>query len=386
MISVDEARLRMTEALTPLPAEQVSIWAVQPGRVLAQDVVARRDQPPCDVSAMDGWAVRRGDLPGALAIAGESAAGAPYPGTVESGQAVRIFTGAHVPQGADTVVIEESARADGGVVRIDEPPKPGANIRARGSDFGAGEVLLRAGQPVTAWSIALAASAGVGELSLSRSPRVALLACGDELVAAGEPAGPHQIHDSITPALAMKVRGWGGQATGALVGDSIEAIGAHIAACEADLIVTVGGASVGDRDLAKAALGAELLVNKVAIRPGKPVFFGKLPDGRPVLGLPGNPASAMVCAELFLWPVLRAMQGGNPHRPLESLPLTAPLAANGLREHWMRARIEAGGVCAFPDQDSSLVSVLAKSNALIRRLVDAPAAGVAEAVDMLRLE
>jgi molybdopterin molybdotransferase len=387
MIGVDEARLRMLEAISPLAAERVGIGDVEPGRVLARDVVAGRDQPPFDVSAMDGWAVRREDLPGTLAIVGQSAAGEPYRGVVGSGQAVRIFTGAHIPQGADTVVIQEEATAAADTVRI-ESAKPGANIRARGNDFQAGAVVLAAGRPVKAWDVALAVAAGAGELWLARSPRVALLACGDELVAAGDAAAPHQIHDSITPALAMKVRGWGGQASAALLADALEAVRDHIAACEADLIVTVGGASVGDRDLIKPALaelGAELLVSKVAVRPGKPVFFAVLPDGRKVLGLPGNPASAMVCAELFLWPLMRAMQGGEPHRALESLPLMAPLAANGPREHWMRARIGLGGVAAFADQDSSLVSVLSAADALIRRLPGAAAAGVGEAAQVLRL-
>lgn len=387
MIGVDEARLRMLEAIQPLDAERVGIWDVEPGRVLARDVVAGRDQPPSDVSAMDGWAVRREDLPGTLAIAGQSAAGEPYRGVVEGGQAVRIFTGAHIPQGADTVVIQEEATATGETVRIEAPGKPGANIRARGNDFQSG-VVLTAGRPVSAWDVALAVAAGAGELWLARSPRVALLACGDELVAAGTTAAPHQIHDSITPALSMKVKGWGGQVSTALLGDCLEAVRDHIAACQADLIVTVGGASVGDLDLIKPALaelGAELVINKVAMRPGKPVFFAKLPDGRKVLGLPGNPASAMVCAELFLWPLMRAMQGGDPQRALESLPLTAPLAANGPREHWMRARI-AGGVMAVADQDSSLVSVLADADALIRRLPGAAATEVGEAVDVLRLQ
>lgn len=389
MIGVNEARLRMLEAVTPLGAECVGIGAIEPGRVLARDVVASRDQPPFDVSAMDGWAVRRGDLPGMLTIIGESAAGAPFGGVLDSGQAVRIFTGAHIPQGADAVVIQEEASVSGPAVRIEGVAKAAANIRRRGNDFGASEAVLRAGQPLRAWSVALAAAAGAGELWLARSPRVALVACGDELVGAGEAAGPHQIHDSITPALAMKVCGWGGRPNAALLADSLDAVRDHIGACEADLIVTVGGASVGDRDLVKAALaelGAELLFNKVAVRPGKPVFFATLPDGRKVLGLPGNPASAMVCAELFLWPLLRAMQGSDPHRVLERLPAAAALAANGPREHWMRARIGPEGVLAFADQDSSLVSVLARSNALVRRPPGAPAVGAGEAVEVLRLE
>jgi len=389
MIGVDEARLRMLEAVMPLGAECVGIWVVEPGRVLARDIVARRDQPPFDVSAMDGWAVRREDLPGALTIVGQSAAGAPFGGVLGIGQTVRIFTGAHIPQGADAVVVQEEASMSGPNVWIEGVAKAAANIRTRGNDFRGGEVVLRAGQSLDAWGVALAAAAGAGELWLARSPRVALVACGDELVCAGEAAGPHQIHDSITPALAMRVRRWGGQPGVTLLADSLDAVRNDIGACEADLIVTVGGASVGDRDLSKAALaelGAELLVNKVAVRPGKPVFFARLPDGRKVLGLPGNPASAMVCAELFLWPLLRAMQGGDPRRAREHLPSSSTLAANGPREHWMRARIGSDGVSAFPDQDSSLVSVLAGSNALIRRLPGDPAIEVGEKVEVLRLE
>jgi molybdopterin molybdotransferase len=395
MTTVDEARLRILAAITRLGAEHVGIGELEPGRVLARDLIAGRDQPPFDVSAMDGWAMRFSDLEGGarLRAAGESAAGRPYSGALEVGQAVRIFTGAAVPQGADTVVIQEDASVTEGGVQVTTTPKPGANIRACGGDFRTGERLLRNGQALTAWSLALAAASGVGAMEVARRPRVLLLACGDELAVAGTPAEAHQIHDSVTPALAMRVRGWGAVARRAFAPDSLDALKAAITAADADLVVTIGGASVGDRDLVKpalAALGARRLVDKVAIRPGKPVFFAALPSGRPVLGLPGNPASAMVCAELFLWPILRAMQGGDPQQPLERLPLAAPLAANGLREHWMRARIMLDGegcptVAAFADQDSSLVSVLAAANALIRRPAAAPPAAADEPVEVLRL-
>jgi molybdopterin molybdotransferase len=387
VIRVDEARLRMLAAITPLGAESVGIDVIGPGRVLAEDVVAARSQPPFRSSAMDGWAVR---LDGAdHAIVGESAAGAPFAGVVGPGEAVRIFTGAPVPEGADTVVVQEDAAVSGAKVRFAGAPKAGANIRALGGDFLAGETLLAAGQVLGAWQIALAAAAGKAAVSVARSPRVALLACGDELAAPGGAALDHQIYESITPALAMRVRAWGGQPSRATVADSQEAIAERLAASDADLVVTIGGASVGDRDLMKAALtglGAELLVNKVAMRPGKPVFFARLPEGGMVLGLPGNSASALVCAELFLWPLMRALQGGEPERPVEAMPLAAPLGATGPREHWLRARVAGGAVVPFPDQDSSLVSVLSQSNALIRRAAGAPACHAGDPVDVLRLE
>ncbi|HEX5775803.1 MAG TPA: molybdopterin molybdotransferase MoeA [Caulobacteraceae bacterium] len=387
LISVDEARLRMLAAVTPLGAENVSADAIGPGRVLAEDVVAARPQPPFRSSAMDGWAVRQGGAE--YAVVGESAAGAPFGGELGAGEAVRIFTGAAVPDGVDTVVIQEDAVVEGARVRFTGQPKCGANIRPLGGDFQAGDLLLARGQVLGPCQLALAAAAGRGEVRVARSPRIALVACGDELAQPGNPAAVHQIYESVTPALAMKVRAWGGTPSRALLPDSAEAICAALTASDADLIVTVGGASVGDRDLMKAALadlGAELLVNKVAMRPGKPVFFARLPDGTLLLGLPGNPASAMVCAELFLWPLMRALQGADPHRPLNILPLAAAMGANGPREHWMRGRIEGGAVSPFPDQDSSLVSVLSRSNALIRRLAGAPAAHAGEPVGVLRLE
>lgn len=395
MTTVDEARLRILAAIAPLGAERIGIAELEPGRVLAQDVIAVRDQPPFDVSAMDGWAVRFADLAAEtpLRAAGESAAGRPCARVLEAGQAVRIFTGAAVPRGADTVVIQEDASVTDGGVQAPATPKPGANIRSRGGDFQAGERLLRRGHALTAWTVGLAAAAGVATVEAVRRPRVLLLACGDELAVAGAAADTHQIYDSVTPALAMRAREWGAVASRDFAPDSLQALRAAITAADADLVVTIGGASVGDRDLVKpalAALEARFLVDKVSIRPGKPVFFAALPSGRQVLGLPGNPASAMVCAELFLWPILRAMQGAEPHPPTESLPLAAPLAANGPREHWMRARIMLDSerrptAAVFADQDSSLVSVLAAANVLVRRLAGAPPAAAGERVEVLRL-
>jgi molybdopterin molybdotransferase len=387
VISVDEARLRMLAAVAPLAAENQGADAIGPGRVLAEDIVAIRAQPPFRSSAMDGWAVR---LDGAeYAVVGESAAGAPFGGELGEEEAVRIFTGAAVPDGADTVVVQEDAVVEGERVRFTGQPKRGANIRPLGGDFQAGDLLLETGQVLGPWQLALAAAAGRSQVRVARSPRIALVACGDELAAPGKAAAVHQIYESVTPALAMKVRAWGGTPSRTLLSDSREAIRAGLAASDADLVVTVGGASVGDRDLMKAALadlGVELLVNKVAMRPGKPVFFARLPDGTLLLGLPGNPASALVCAELFLWPLMRASQGADPHRPLDILPLAATMGANGPREHWMRGRIEGGAVLPFPDQDSSLVSVLSRSNALIRRVAGAPTCHAGEPVDVLRLE
>jgi molybdopterin molybdotransferase len=392
LLPVEEARARMLAEVAPLPAESVSLRQ-SIGRVLAEDVAAVRDQPPMDVSAMDGWALRSADTPGGLRIVGESAAGHGYEAELKPGEAVRIFTGAAVPAGADAVVIQENAERDGEQVRAPAAP-PGANIRRAGGDFKAGQALLSRGQRIDPWRLSLAASAGRAEVEVHGRPRVALISTGEEIVEAPAVPGPFQIYDSGSPALAALVGAWGGQAEKHKpVRDDLEAVIAALRAAAAELIVTVGGASVGDHDLVRAAgeaLGLELKVASVAIRPGKPTFFGVLGDGRRMLGLPGNPASAFVCAELFLRPLLAKYQGASPDLPLIAARLAEPLAANGPREHWMRAKLsyEGGAVMAQPyrDQDSSLVSIFAVADALVRRPPGAPAAEAGELVEALPLE
>lgn len=391
LLPVDEARARMLAKVAALPAETVPLAACI-GRVLAEDVAAGRDQPPFRASAMDGWAIRAADAPGRLRIVGESAAGHGYEGALGPGQAVRIFTGAAVPEGCDSIVLQEDATREGDVVVV-PAAQPGANVRPAGGDFRAGQALLARGERVDPWRLCLAASAGRAELSVHARPRVALLGTGEEIVEAPAVPGPYQIYDSGAPALKAMVEAWGGVATKAKpVRDELDAVIAALRDAEAELIVTVGGASVGDHDLVRAAgeaLGLVLEVASVNVRPGKPTFFGVLADGRRLLGLPGNPASAFVCAELFLRPILAACQGASAELPVIAAQAAEPLAANGPREHWMRARIahEAGALTVRPyrDQDSSLVTVFAAANALLRRPPNAPAAAAGDLVEVLPL-
>ncbi|MDR7118509.1 gephyrin-like molybdotransferase Glp [Caulobacter sp. BE254] len=399
-LTVAEARARMLAGAGRLGVEEV-VLAKALGRVLAAPVVADRHQPPFDASAMDGWAIRRADLaPGArFWVAGESAAGQAYARPVEAGQAVRIFTGAPVPPGADLVVIQENAARDGDTVAftIDRDPPPG-NIRPAGGDFRSGDTLLAEGARLDAWRLALAAAAGWPSLDVAVRPRVAILATGDELVPPGYVPAPDQIFESGSFALAALVEAWGGQATRLKAqADDRDAIAAAVADAPFDLLVTVGGASVGDHDLVKPALetlGLDLRVQTVAVRPGKPTWFGTLDvngaGDRRVLGLPGNPASALVCAELFLRPLLAALTGADPALPITAGVLAQPLPANGPREHWMRAAcaVDAEGrvqVTPFPDQDSSLIGVFSRADCLVMRPAGAPAAGAGEVVQLLPL-
>jgi molybdopterin molybdotransferase len=397
-LTVEDARARMLAGLPPLGVETVPTGPAAMGRVLAEPVRALRDQPPFDASAMDGWAVRRADAaaaPAALAIVGESAAGHGHDAALRPGQAVRIFTGGAVPPGADMVVIQEEAARDGERVVVGPlADKPG-HIRPRGGDFRAGDALLEAGVRLDPWRLSLAAAAGAASLPVAKRPRLLLLTTGEELVPVGGEPGPHQIFDSGGPSLSSLAALWGAEvARVGRAGDSEDKILAAVEGVDCELIVTVGGASVGDHDLVKPALarlGLELAVLTVALRPGKPTWFGALGDGRRVLGLPGNPASAFVCAELFLRPLLAAWQGAEPERAMLHARLEVDLPAAGPREHWMRAAVTSrpdGTLTArpFSDQDSSLVGVFARADALMRRPAGAPAAAAGEVVEVLRLE
>ncbi len=391
LVPVDEARARMLAEIAPRPAETVPL-AQSIGRVLAEDVTAVRDQPPFDASAMDGWAVRGSDTPGTLTIVGESAAGHGFEGVVGPAQAVRIFTGAALPDGCDAIVIQEDAERAGDQVRV---PAVEARhyVRPAGGDFKAGAALLSRGARIDPWRLSLAASAGRAEVSVHGRPHVAVLSTGEEIVEAPAVPGRFQIYDSGAPALAAMIEACGGQVTRAKpVRDHLDAVIEAMRAAEADLIVTLGGASVGDHDLVRAAgaaLGLSMKVESVSVRPGKPTFFGVLADGRRLLGLPGNPASAFVCAEMFLRPILAAYQGAPTAPPVVTARLETDLPANGPREHWMRAKLTHtdGGVTVRPfrDQDSSLVSVFAVSDALMRRLAGASAAAAGSVVEVLPL-
>jgi len=391
LLAVEAARAAMLAEVEALPAEAVPLGQAI-GRVLAEDVAAVRDQPPFAASAMDGWAVRAADTPGTLRIVGESAAGHGFAGLVAAGEAVRIFTGAALPDGCDAMVIQEDARRDGDTVTVPDV-EAGHYIRPAGGDFKAGEALLRRGVRIDPWRLSLAASAGRAAVSAHRRPRVALLSTGEEIVEAPAKPGRFQIYDSGAPALAAMVEAWGGVAVRARpVRDDLDAVVEALRGADADLVVTVGGASVGDHDLVRAAgeaLGLSLRVESVNVRPGKPTFFGLLADGRRMLGLPGNPASAFVCAEMFLHPIVSAFHGAPTDLPTITARLAQDLPANGPREHWMRAKLAYadGGVTVRPyrDQDSSLISVFAASDALLRRLPGAQAASAGSVVEVLPL-
>lgn len=391
LMSVEAARAAMLVEVRRLDSVDLPL-AEALGRTLSEDILAVRDQPPFTNSSMDGWAVRSADGPGVRRIVGESAAGHGFGGRLGPGEAVRIFTGAALPPEADAVVIQEDARRDGEAVEV-PASQTGDNVRQAGRDFSKGARLLAAGLRLDPWRLSLCASAGRDRVRVVRPPRVNIISTGEEVVEAPAVPGPWQIFDSGSPGLEAMLRTWGAQVrrvTG--VRDRREAVRDAIAGAGGDLVVTLGGASVGDHDLVRAAagdLGLDMRVESVAVRPGKPTFFGLLGDGRPLLGLPGNPASAFVCAELFLRPLVAALGGQPAETALRRVRLLAPLPANGPREHWMRARLLPGpdgdAVEAFLDQDSSLVRVFSEADALLRRLPGAPAAAAGAIVEVLPL-
>ncbi len=390
MISVSDARARLLALVSELPEEEVPLTEAA-GRVLARDVTARRNQPPFAASAMDGYALKSAEAEqhAQFKVIGESAAGSRFPGPVGPGQAVRIFTGAPIPEGADFVVIQENVSRTGDLITIDEDPGSQDNIRPAGVDFVAGAVV--AGHRVLGpQDIALLASMNIDRVPVVRKPVVALMATGDELVLPGETPGPDQILASNTFGLRAML-----QAAGAaprmlpIARDTISSLATAFGlAGEADLIITVGGASVGDHDLvAEAAegLGLNRSFYKVAMRPGKPLMAGKMGSAA-MVGLPGNPVSAMVCGEIFILPMIREMLGLPPDiGPVRSAPLTEPLEPNGPREHYMRARADNGRITAFARQDSSLLTVLAAANALLIRPPNDPARAAGDMVSYLEI-
>jgi molybdopterin molybdotransferase len=389
-LPVSEALARILDGAEALEAEQIPLLSARQ-RTLATGLSAQLTQPPFDVSAMDGYAVRAADAPRAptiLKLIGESAAGRRFQGTLEAGSCVRIFTGAPTPDGSDSVVIQEDAHAEGATITLTEAPALGQHIRRRGLDFTEGQVLLEAGTVLDARGLTLAASMGHGEVPCRRRPRVAILATGDELVWPGSPPGPDSIFCSNTFGLAAMVESAGGEAIVlGIARDTHEALAEKIAEADhADILVTTGGASVGDHDLVAPALqkaGMALDFWKIAMRPGKPLMFGvrTTAHGRQrVLGLPGNPVSSLICGRVFLVPLIQALLGRTAADGERlTAQLTVPLDANGPRAHYMRARLsrtESGSgwqVTPVENQDSSLVSPLATASALIVRDIGAPA-------------
>lgn len=376
---VAEVQAQILSGVDPLEAEMVSIYDAA-GRVLAEAVKAKLTQPPFDASAMDGFAVRHADLetlPVVLKVIGRSAAGHGFTGVASPGEAVRIFTGAPVPQGADTIVIQEDTKSAGeSLVEILESSGFGKHIRPRGYDFSEGEELLLAGMKLRSRHLMLAAAMNHAGLAVRRKPIVAILANGDELVSPGTLPGPDQIISSIPPALKAAITAWGGGPLLLEIAlDTKESISARIdAARHADILVTIGGASVGDHDLVRGVLekaGVHFEVLKAAMRPGKPVMFGKKGRQR-VLSLPGNPVSAIICARVFLKPLIEALLGFEDRQTIEQHPLAASVAANGEREHYMCAIMTERGVAPISDQDSSLMRAFSTANCLIVRPVGAP--------------
>ncbi|WP_102958452.1 gephyrin-like molybdotransferase Glp [Mangrovicella endophytica] len=400
MISVAEALQRILDDAAAVPDTETVDLSAACGRILASPVSANRTQPGFAASAMDGYAVRAGDLAAdinqPLTVIGESAAGSAFTGTVRFGEAVRIFTGAPVPDGADAVLIQENAeKLPDSRIRPTAPVAAGRNIRPAGTDFQAGSLLIAACRRLTPGTVALAASAGHPRLVVLRRPRVAILATGDELVRPGEPLGPSQIVASNSYGVAALVEAAGGRALDYGIAPDDEAeISARLdqaLAEKADVFVTIGGASVGDHDLVGtvfASRGIALDFWKVAMRPGKPLMAGRLGDMR-ILGLPGNPASSMVTANLFLRPLIKRLAGWPDEIGEEDGVLGADLAANDVRTDFLRARIEPRStpprLLPLARQDSSLLSVYAEADALLIRPPLAPAAQAGEPCRFIRL-
>ncbi|WP_299597234.1 gephyrin-like molybdotransferase Glp [uncultured Tateyamaria sp.] len=390
MITVTQALENLFDLADEMPTEHVPLLEAD-GRVLAEPVASQRTQPPFAASSMDGYALKavEADLHAQFKVVGEAAAGHGWNGTVGAGQAVRIFTGAPVPDGADKVVIQEDVTRSGDLITITDDPGTKDNIRPAGIDFSEGDTL-DAPRILAPADIALLASMNVPQVAVRRAPVVALIATGDELVMPGEDPGPDQIIASNTFGLAAMLRRLGAiPRLLPIARDSAASLTTVFSLAKgADLIVTIGGASVGDHDLVghvAGELGMERSFYKVAMRPGKPLMAGRL-HGTPMVGLPGNPVSAMVCGTVFLAPMIRAMQGlGRAPATRHLMPLSAPLGANGPREHYMRGRVRNGAVEDAGLQDSSLLSVLANANALIVRAPNDPPRNAGDLVDVVDL-
>ncbi len=397
LLSVRDAHGRVVAAFDKLPAETVSV-ADAAGRVLAEPPRARLTQPPADLSAMDGYAVRAEDVPAVpttLTLVGQAPAGGSYDHALKPGETVRIFTGAPLPMGADAIVIQEDTKAEGAKITVLDPPRIGRHIRKAGLDFTAGDSPLATGRTLTTRDVALAAAMNLPWLSVHRKPRIAILSTGDELVLPGEPVGRNQIVSSSGIAVAALVRAWGGDPTlFDIARDDARLIEDRIAAgAQHDLLVTLGGASVGDHDLVQAALkaqGFDMDFWRIAMRPGKPLMFAAKGRAR-VLGMPGNPVSTMVCALLFMKPAMERMLG-QPGELVATQParLAVDVKANDLREDYVRSKLTRaadGGLTVEPHpvQDSSMLSVLAWSSGLLVRSPHDPARKAGDTVQVIDL-
>lgn len=397
MLSVAEAQARILADLEPTGPELVPL-ADSWGRIVAADIVARLDNPPADVSSMDGYAVRAADCTpgGVLSLVGESPAGHPFAGQVGPGETVRIYTGSLVPDGADAILIQENAQEDKGAVTVTVPPGSGQYIRRQGQDFAQGKVVVPAGRALTARDIGLVAAANHAWVPVRRRPVVVILSTGDEIALPGEPIAPGGIANSNTPMLAALVRACGGVPVMLpSARDTASDIARLAQGIEtADLLLTAGGASVGRYDLVQQGLeqiGLSVDFWKIAMRPGKPLMHGRI--GRvPVLGLPGNPVAALVCGLVFALPAIRTLAGHTaPHLPEDMAILGGDLPENDRRADYLRAtlsRAPDGGLIAtaFSRQDSAMLHTLASSDALIMRPPHAPPARAGTPCRIIRLD
>ncbi|MEP2102270.1 MAG: gephyrin-like molybdotransferase Glp [Parasphingorhabdus sp.] len=378
LLPLDEAQQRLITMAERLRSETVPVGEAL-GRYLAEDLIAKRSQPAADMSAMDGYAIAFEDRAGPWQLVGECKAGSPPCPPIQPGQAARIFTGALLPDGADTVVMQENVKTDGATIKLIEEPSPvkGRHVRHASGDFKVGDIALKAGTHLNAAALGHAVIAGAGNLSVGRSPKIAVLSTGDELVAPGADTQPHQIPASNDVMItAMLDRLPARSRSISRIKDDMESLCAALeSARDCDIIVTIGGASVGDHDLVAPAfkqLGGKTDFWKIAMKPGKPLMAGTLGDSL-VVALPGNPGSAFVTATLFLIPLIRYLAGAAHYMPtMQSAITNTLLPATNQRAEFLRAKADGSGITAFNSQDSAKLSILAAANALLYRPAHSP--------------
>lgn len=391
LLPLEEAQKRLIAMAQPLPSEMVPVGEAL-DRYLAEDLVAKRNQPAGDMSAMDGYAIRFEDRDGPWQLVGECKAGSPPCPPIKAGQAARIFTGALLPDGADTVVMQENVACDGELVELTSDPSPakGRHVRHQGGDFKAGDMALTAGTYLNAAALGHAVIAGTGDLCVGKCPKIAILSTGDELVEPGADTKPHQIPASNDVMVAAMLAHLPAKTRSiSRIEDDMDSLCKALeSAKDCDLIVTIGGASVGDHDLVAPAfkkLGGETNFWKIAMKPGKPLMAGRLGDSL-VLALPGNPGSAFVTATLFLLPLIRYLAGAREPMPVMQMANTnMVLPATTQRAEFLRAQVDSNGISAFDSQDSAKLSVLAAANALLYRPAHSPEQPIGAAISYIAI-
>ncbi|QTD56083.1 molybdopterin molybdotransferase MoeA [Parasphingorhabdus cellanae] len=378
LLPLEEAQKRLIAMAQRSPSETIPVGEAN-GRYLAEDLIAKRSQPAADMSAMDGYAIAFDDRAGPWQLVGECKAGSPPCPPIQAGQAARIFTGALLPEGADTVVMQENVKSDGAKIQLIDDPSPvkGRHVRHAGGDFKAGDVALKAGLQLNPAALGHAVIAGAGHLSVGGTPKIAVLSTGDELVAPGDDTEAHQIPASNDVMIAAMLDQLPAKSRSiSRIKDDMDSLCAALESAEdCDIIVTIGGASVGDHDLVAPAfnrLGGHTDFWKIAMKPGKPLMAGKLGSSL-VVALPGNPGSAFVTATLFLVPLIRYLAGAEDYMPvMQSATSSSMLPATSQRAEFLRAKVDGSGITAFDSQDSAKLSILAAANALLYRPAHSP--------------